>query len=181
MARRNPAFDGIKRHFSEMSPGAVAFDVPKEMRIDVTSLVVLRLAPKGKNIGEIEHVTPIMEAHLDGDELMNVSSLRPAEQSVAGGRYAEWQWNVRPNRSGKQRLIAIVIAHLRIYDHDERQGVLTLTRDVNVKATLLDFFKDHWILYLVVIIVGPMVWSLVGPLAKALWETFRERKDPQQE
>src|SRR5436305_15027701 len=65
MMRRNPIIDA-ERYFSEMSTGTVTFDVPKEVRIAVTSPVGLRLTPNGTNIGGNEPGEHIMVVHHHG-------------------------------------------------------------------------------------------------------------------
>jgi|GEM_PF-3495588 len=155
-------FDEIDRRFAELSPGAVVFTAPDTMHSGDTSAVDLRIAAKGRegNILEDlpqgvtstavqEHITPVMEAHLDGGSGMDVQSLTKEVQSVAGGGFAEWRWNVTPKSAGKQRLTITISVHLTYPDgHVEAKTVRTMTRDVtvsaNVSGSVKGFFASYW-------------------------------------
>jgi hypothetical protein len=169
-------FAEIKRRFGGLSPGTVAFNVPKEMRVATTSVVTLRIAPKGESIGTnvpptstsvIENVTPIMEANLDGGEGMEVKSLTPAKQAVAGGGAAEWRWNVTPAEAGRQTLTVTATAHLTINGEDVTRTVWTQAEDVPVRVNILEFIKNHW----------EWAWgALLVPLAGLLVSWFQRRR-----
>jgi hypothetical protein len=155
-------FDEIDRRFAELSPGAVVFTAPEKMRVADTSEVSLRIAAKNHAAGilegltegvtataEQEHITPVMEARLDGGAGVEVEALGKDAQSVAGGGFAEWRWNVTPKKSGSQRLTVSIIAHLTYPDgHDVPKTVRTLTRKVQVSANAGDsiktFLASYW-------------------------------------
>jgi len=169
-------FAVIKRRFGALSPGTVAFNVPKEMRVATTSVVTLRIAPKGESIGTdvpptstsvIENVTPIMEANLDGGEGMEVKSLTPAKQAVAGGGAAEWRWNVTPSEAGKHTLTATATALLKINGEDVTRNVWTQSEEVSVRVNVGDFIANHW----------EWAWgALLVPLAGLLLNWFQRRR-----
>jgi hypothetical protein len=156
------AFDEIDRRFKELSPGEVVFTAPETMRVADTYEVSLRIAAKDQNAGILEglpdgatstmaqeHITPVMEARLSGGAGVDVQALGKDEQSVAGGGFAEWRWNVTPKRSGSQRLTATLIAHLTYPNgRDIPKTVRTLTRKVEVSANAGDsiktFFASYW-------------------------------------
>jgi len=155
-------FDEIDRRFAELSPGEVVFTAPEKMRVADTSEVSLRIAAKNHAAGilegltegvtataEQEHITPVMEARLDGGAGVEVEALGKDAQSVAGGGFAEWRWNVTPKKSGSQRLTVSIIAHLTYPDgHDVPKTVRTLTRKVEVSANAGDsiktFLASYW-------------------------------------
>jgi len=172
-------FDEIKRRFSALSPGTVAFDVPQRMRVADTATVTLRIAPKGEErdvlqnlpattTGPIEHVTPEMDVHLDGGDAFEIKDLMAAKQAVAGGGYAEWRWHVTPKESGRQQLVATVSAHLLLPGRQEvTRSVLTLERDVDVSFNFIDFINNHleWL------------WgALIVPLAGWFFALFQRRR-----
>jgi hypothetical protein len=155
-------FDEIDRRFAQLSPGAVVFTAPDAMRAGDTSAAGLRIAARGQEAGILEdlpqgrtttavqqHITPVMEAHLDGGSGMDVQSLTKEVQSVAGGGFAEWRWNVTPKIAGKQRLTITISVHLTYPDgHVEVKTVRTMTRDVTVSANVArsvkGFFASYW-------------------------------------
>jgi len=156
------AFDEIDRRFKELSPGEVVFTAPEQMRVADTYEVSLRIAAKDQNAGILddlpegatstmaqEHITPIMEARLSGGAGVDVQALGKDEQSVAGGGFAEWRWNVTPKRSGSQRLTVTIIAHLTYPNgRDIPKTLRTLTRKVEVNANAGDsiktFLASYW-------------------------------------
>jgi len=156
------AFDEIDRRFKELSPGQVVFTAPEKMRVSETYEVGLRIAAKNQNAGILEglpegvtstiaqeHITPIMEARLSGGAGVDVQPLGKDEQSVAGGGFAEWRWNVTPKRSGSQRLTVTIIAHLTYPNgRDIPKTLRTLTQKIEVSANVGDsiktFFASYW-------------------------------------
>jgi hypothetical protein len=156
------AFDEIDRRFKELNPGEVVFTAPETMRVADTYEVSLRIAAKNQDAGileglpegatstaEQEHITPVMEARLSGGAGVDVQALGKDEQSVAGGGFAEWRWNVTPKRSGSQRLTATIIAHLTYPNgRDIPKTLRTLTRKVEVSANVGDsiktFLASYW-------------------------------------
>lgn len=156
------AFDEIDRRFKELSPGEVVFTAPEQMRVADTYEVSLRIAAKDQNAGIMddlpegatstmaqEHITPVMEARLSGGAGVDVQALGKDEQSVAGGGFAEWRWNVTPKRSGSQRLTVTIIAHLTYPNgRDIPKTLRTLTRKVEVSANVGDsiktFLASYW-------------------------------------
>jgi len=156
------AFDEIDRRFKELSPGQVVFTAPEKMRVADTYEVSLRIAAKGQDAGILEglpegvtstigqeHITPIMEARLSGGAGVDVQALGKDEQSVAGGGFAEWRWNVTPKRSGSQRLTVTIIAHLTYPNgRDIPKTLRTLTQKVEVSANAGDsiktFLASYW-------------------------------------
>lgn len=155
-------FDEIDRRFAELSPGEIVFTAPDRMRVADTSEVDLRIAAKNRSSGILEgltegvtstavqeHITPVMEAHLDGGSGLDIVSVGKDSQSVAGGGFAEWRWNVTPKRSGSQRLTVSIIAHLTYPDgRDIPKTIRTMTRNVAVSANVGDsmktFFASYW-------------------------------------
>jgi uncharacterized cupredoxin-like copper-binding protein len=155
-------FDEIDRRFAELSPGEIVFTAPDKMRVAETSEVDLRIAAKNHSSGILdgltegvtstaaqEHITPVMEAHLDGGSGLDIASVGKDSQSVAGGGFAEWRWNVTPKRSGSQRLTVSIIAHLTYPDgRDIPKTIRTMTRTVEVSANVGDsvkgFFASYW-------------------------------------
>jgi len=155
-------FDEIDRRFAELSPGEIVFTAPDRMRVADTSEVDLRIAAKNHSSGILEgltegvtstaaqeHITPVMEAHLDGGSGLDIASVGKDSQSVAGGGFAEWRWNVTPKRSGSQRLTVSIIAHLTYPDgRDIPKTIRTMTRKVDVSANVGDsmktFFASYW-------------------------------------
>lgn len=155
-------FDEIDRRFAELSPGEIVFTAPETMRVADTSEVSLRIAAKNHTDGILEgltdgvtstavqeHITPVMEARLDGGSGVDVQTLGKDAQSVAGGGFAEWRWNVTPKRSGAQKLTVSIIAHLTYPDgHDVPKTIRTLTRNVTVSANVGNsiggFFASYW-------------------------------------
>jgi len=155
-------FDEIDRRFAELSPGEIVFTAPKTMRAGDTSEVSLRIAAKNHADGILEgltegvtstatqeHITPVMEARLDGGSGIDVAPLGKDAQSVAGGGFAEWRWNATPKRSGTQRLTVSIITHLTYPDgHDVPKTIRTLTRNVTVSANvgnaISTFFANYW-------------------------------------
>lgn len=170
-------FDEIDRRFAELSPGEVVFTAPEKMRVADTSEVSLRIAAKNHAAGilegltegvtstaEQEHITPVMEARLDGGAGVDVQALGKDAQSVAGGGFAEWRWNVTPKKSGSQRLTVSIIAHLTYPDgHDVPKTVRTLTRKVEVSANAGDsirtFIASYW-QWLMTTLIIPIVLFL---------------------
>lgn len=155
------AFDEIDRRFKELSPGEVVFTAPEQMRVADTYEVSLRIAAKDQNAGILEdlpegatstmaqeHITPVMEARLSGGAGIDVQPLGKDEQSVAGGGFAEWRWNVTPKRAGSQRLTATIIAHLTYPNgRDIPKTLRTLTRKVEVSANAGDSIKTFLATY----------------------------------
>lgn len=156
------AFDEIDRRFKELSPGQVVFTAPEKMRVADTYEVSLRIAAKGQDAGILEglpegvtstigqeHITPVMEARLSGGAGLDVQALGKDEQSVAGGGFAEWRWNVTPKRTGSQRLTVTIIAHLTYPNgRDIPKTLRTLTQMVEVSANVGDsvktFLASYW-------------------------------------
>jgi hypothetical protein len=176
MTSEDAIFAEIKRRFGGLSPGTVAFNAPKKMRVATTSVVTLRIAPKGESIGTnvpatttsvIEHVTPIMEVNLDGGEGVEVKSLTPQKQAVAGGGAAEWRWNVTPSESGAHTLTVTATAHLTINGEDVTRNVWTQAEDVDVSVNVRDFVENHW----------EWAWgALLVPLGGLLLNFFQRRR-----
>lgn len=140
----------------------MVFTAPEQMRVADTYEVSLRIAAKDQNAGIMddlpegatstmaqEHITPVMEARLSGGAGVDVQALGKDEQSVAGGGFAEWRWNVTPKRSGSQRLTVTIIAHLTYPNgRDIPKTLRTLTRKVEVSANVGDsiktFLAGYW-------------------------------------
>jgi hypothetical protein len=177
-------FAEIDRMFSALSPGTVVWTTPQKMSAGDTLPSELRIAARGHDAGvpqdvtgvtttaSLEHITPAMEARMAGSGGVEVKALTPDTQSVAGGPFAVWRWDVTGKSSGT--LTLTVIAHLTYPDgRDIPKVVKTETRKVEVAtnplAKLSAFVGSNWQWLMSVIVI---------PLALYFWKGRRSTAPP---
>ena len=173
------AFEEIKKRFENLSPGTIAFNAPDRMKVSETATVTVRIAPKGEasnitgglsgptSTAPQEHITENMAAKLDGVGF-EITALSPETQSVAGGGFAEWRWNVTAAEPGDHDLNVTIIAK---FDQRER-SLPTQSHHVHVDgdptAAFKEFLEKNWQWLASVIVI---------PLIALLWKSRAKRKE----
>ncbi|HEX3582622.1 MAG TPA: hypothetical protein VH087_12725 [Thermoanaerobaculia bacterium] len=169
----------IDAEFAALSPGTVAFNAPDAMKVSETETVTVRIAPKGQASGITsglpgetstaaqEHITPKMQVTLDGLGF-DIAALSPDTQTVAGGGFAEWRWNVTATTSGDHNLNVTIYAKLDdLPPHQIGAQTHPVRVDGNPMAGIGDFLDKNW---------QWLASAIVIPLIALLWNRRAKRK-----
>ena len=169
---------------AKLKTGNIAFNSPKEMKVEESEVVELILSLKettaslakqlsGTNIETAEGIklAPRMEATLTGTNF-NIKEMTPSEQAISGSQTTKWSWAVTAEKPGMQILHLSLSTRIEIQGKDTPFIVNTFERKIVVKTTpmtidkqISSFINDNW----------KWLWStIVVPVAIWLWN--RKRK-----
>ncbi|KAF5413666.1 MAG: hypothetical protein C5S49_08060 [Candidatus Methanogaster sp.] len=140
----------------ELHTGNILFNPPKEMEVDDTELVEVRIT---QNI--TENLTEGLEGC--GDPLINetkvstsmivrltgknfkIAPQNGAEQLIESDKYTEWRFYVTPSKSGIQTLHLTYYIIISIPGYDDKKKQYEVGDwEINVKVTPYGFLKSNW-------------------------------------
>jgi hypothetical protein len=159
-----------------MIPGQVAFNLPATMKQGEARTVAVRISTNtiedlnrglpGVTRSEEIKVAPYMTVMLKGDsEAFEIIPLTPDEQFISTDTYTQWQFHIRPLKSGIQELDLLIGVRIkkegstqesRFYPTFERKVDVTIDRGWVAKR----FFTKNW-KWIVGTLLLPIAWFLI--------------------
>lgn len=179
-------FRQIDAGFGQLAQGPALFTAPDQMTVGQTERVVARIARTGDDHDFLlglppgvvrewmqAHITPTMKASLTGADF-DVKPETSEEQTVGGGRYTEWAWQVTPQISGDKALTLRITAVVAVAGFEKPRDVRLTTKHirVHVNATrwLMAFADKHLDATLAIVLTAFFVGG-----GKKIWSTIRSR------
>ena len=167
----------VKQRINALGAGKILFNPPAEMKVDKRVRVVARIAPDmatdlthdlqgpGSPIIETIKVSPFMKVSLQGDNF-HIDSYSDEEQPLvetSDRKFAQWQWDVTPSKSGTQLLVLSAKAVIKIPNNpDVYYDYPVLERQIHVKInpgySIASFMKQYWQWLATTIIIPLIIW-----------------------
>lgn len=166
----------INEEIEQLSIGQMVFNPPEEMTAYITERIELRISQninedltqglKGRGVPQAEQipVSTVMTAKLSGDTF-DIKLHGEKEQPVLPGDYAEWEWDVAPQKAGLRKLQLSVSASINVDNFGEKKKSFPVVEKVihvkvNPERRLSGFLKKDlpWIVGL----VGGLIAIVVG-------------------
>ncbi|KST70079.1 hypothetical protein [Mastigocoleus testarum] len=152
--RSNDFSNDLRKAFSKLRPGQIAFKTPAQMKVDEAEIVEMRITDdlkrdlkselgKDAEVAQIK-VSDFLKAHLDGNNF-EVKPIDEKNRALLDGKSVKWRWSVTPTKSGQQTLILIVYARVKLSNESEELVDLkTFERPITVAVNKRDWFKENW-------------------------------------
>lgn len=157
----------LEEEIEHLSIGKILFNPPEEMIERIKERVEVRISQniaedlaqglKGRGIPQIEaiNISTVMTADLSGDTF-KIKSLSKTEQPVLPSEYAQWEWDVTPQKSGQQVLQLSISASIYLDRFGEKKKSLPVMEKeifvkVNPEARISSFFKRDLLKILTII------------------------------
>lgn len=161
---RNKASIG-KEPVSNFSYGKIAYSFPDTMFYDKTEVITLRITRN-------ESESTLIETMIVKDRTVTVDSIRvssamtaelidlspdkscflikeisTAEQSVEEKGFTEWQWSVKPIKSGHNPVKLIIKIRTNQDGVQSFKDIPVFNKVIFIKAQPISFLKDFWLKY----------------------------------
>ncbi len=157
----------IEEEIEHLSIGKILFNPPEEMIEHIKERVEVRISQnlvedlaqglKGRGIPHIEtiNISSVMTADLSGDTF-KIKSLSKTEQPVFPSEYAQWEWDVTPQKAGQRILQLSISASIYLDRFGEKKKSLPVMEKeifvkVNPEARISSFFKRDLLKILTII------------------------------
>lgn len=180
---KSDTFNAIDETLSKLPLGNIAFNVPRAMNIDTTTMIQLALGLKtsvdklkemiaatGEKVGANIRIADRMEARLSGQGF-SITAITPETQAISGTDITKWEWEVTPKREGVQRLHLTLSVLLNVDGASTGRAVRTFDRDIDIQVTLKQrvsaFLVNNW----------QWLWAVIlVPIAGMLWRVIWKNK-----
>lgn len=163
--------------------GLIAYSVPEEMAVGKNYSVKIRISKedvkdvlingnndisindkKIKSVVTIDNVrvSNIMSAALTGtDDDFKIESLSTETQDIEDQGYTEWEWNVKPLKSGKNVLKLLVKVKLE-KEESVFKDIVVFEKNISIKTnfaySIKTFFSSNWQFFLTTFIIPFVIW-----------------------
>ncbi len=183
-----PIFLAIDNLLKSLRAANIAFNAPDKMQIDERYDIHLVLsssqsidelqAELKRRIGENKRlegyevrITPRMEARLTGQNF-KIEAVTPETQAISTHEMTEWQWDVKPERGGKQVLHLTLNALVYVQNTSTPRTIRSFDRTIEVQVSrrrlVSDWFRDNWY----------WIGTVIVPLVIWWWRNRRSGKKP---
>lgn len=170
----------LKEELSSFNFGKMVFNPPNSMSTGEKYRIECRIAQslktniasklKGQGVPQTEiiRVSELMSVKLDGEnfEIFEHSS---QEQILSDNGYTEWSWDVRPLKSGLQKMTLHISIRIRLPYGEERKDHPVLNYEVDVKVNapyqIRTFFSNNWKW-----VAGSALLPLIGWIGKLIFD-----------
>lgn len=140
--------------------GNIAFNTPQSMNLgDTTSIQLVlgldteiddlkkEIEATGEKEGARIRVSDRMEAHLSGLKFTIIPNV-PEELAVSKSEFTKWEWEVKPQAQGRQKLHLTLSVLIVIDGTSTRRTIRTFERDIEVEVTrrqwIAAFLEKNW-------------------------------------
>jgi len=170
------SFSAIDRTLKNMKMANIAFNTPESMNLEKTELIHLILDMKksvatlknmiegeGKKVGDRIRISSRMKARLTGQNFQ-IIAITPEIQAISGSYVTEWKWDIKPERTGSQKLHLTLSALIDVEGESTERAIETFDRVIDIQVTpgqtIKTFFKNNW----------QWLWMVVfAPIGTFLW------------
>ena len=152
---------------NEFSYGKIAYSFPDTMLYDKTELVTLRITRNEKEsdsalietmiikdkkvIIDSIRVSSVMTAKLidlsPDKSFFLIKELSTSEQSVEKKGFTEWQWSVKPIKTGNNPVKLIIKIRINQDGVQSIKDLPVFNKVIFIKAQPISFLKDFWLKY----------------------------------
>jgi hypothetical protein len=168
---------------ASMKSANIAFNTPQKLNINETAEIQLLLSMKksieelkgeitssGQTEGDTVKVANRMEAKLTGSNFQ-ITAITEEEQAIGKNDTAEWNWEIKPQSKGRQKLHLTLTAIFVIDGKKTPKTIRTFDKTIEVEVTAKQaskgFIAKNWQWLCVVIIF---------PIAGWLWKRRKSQK-----
>ena len=170
------------------SMGKVAISIQDTMKVGNTYNVKLRITREGGNTflsGIVEDTTKRTTVYIERVRISSVMSAKLSDpegkfeikmvgdnisQSIEEEGFTEWEWVVKPIKSGMNKLVVVLTIRIEDTDgfHPKDIEVMnkTILTKVNPIYTIVDFVKENW----------AWIIGFMTPIVTWLWNRRRKRR-----
>jgi hypothetical protein len=191
---RSPSVDDLASSALRTAEGKLEYIVPSSMRVGETRIVQARISRSideslTKDLAESDiiikkkiEVADHMTVRLSG-AAFSITPITPEEQVLTGSGFTQWQWDVIPERGGKQTLIFTVTL---VFLESNRPSYLTREVDreeieieVNYSYQAKQFVGNNWqwLWTVVAIPLGTFLISRISRVRKRKQDSSRFEPD----
>lgn len=185
-SRQPSILEAADKELARLDWQEMAYTAPERMEIGSTMIVdvalggnktIAQLIPLLENAGKAEgqriQVSDRMEARLTGNSFEIVANT-PETQLVSTAQATKWQWQVKANNLGDQKLYLSLNALLSVNGKDTTKSVRTFQRVISVQVTSIAgtwaFVERYWV-YLTAILTAVII-----PIFVYLWKRLNKAK-----
>ncbi|WEM43501.1 hypothetical protein PTW35_06835 [Photobacterium sp. DA100] len=171
---QNSVVESVDEALSNMNPANIAFNVPENLNIEESSIVILKLSlndtieqikelidEAGQLYGATIKVSDRMEARLSGHNFQ-ITAITAETQAVSKDQNTEWKWEIEPKVEGSHRLHLTLTALLEIDGHNTPRTIRTFSQKITIKVTTAQriklFFNNNWQWMWAAILVPVIGW-----------------------
>lgn len=172
----------IDKALKKLDWGHIAFNTPPAIEYGETKTIHLLLSPT-LSLDELEKrvteggplegyrikIANKMEANLIG-EAFEISHITPNVQPISIEEPTEWKWDIRPKRTGSQRLHLSLNAIVEVEAKELSRSIRVFDRTISVAVSSRQsaywWAKDNWeILVGIAAVLGAVctgIWAVMG-------------------
>jgi len=188
----NNPFSEVDGVLGKLPLGRVVFNVPEKMHFQDSYKINLLLSAS-KSLEELKkqlpdsvegaeiHIAEKMQARLTG-QAFTIVAVSPEIQAISGQENTEWQWEVRPQSSGKHTLHLTLDVFLVVHKSEVARSITTFDRAIVVEVTLGERVTSfvignwQWLWTGILIPVGAWAWKKKKEHGKQPSRPAKERK-----
>ncbi|MFN8382069.1 MAG: toll/interleukin-1 receptor domain-containing protein [Anaerolineales bacterium] len=178
----------VDQAMSDATKGNIAYNAPKEMKLNETTTVELLLNPslsEPELVQQLEQsdyvfsdqveITPRMKAEIissDKDAFVIQQLHDQPVQIISGTDTTKWAWYVTAKKGGTQHLTIVLYRYVKYQGEEYWREVETYRSDITVKVTLLNKLQSldwYWL-------AGILLTALLIP-AFWRWMDLRNKKN----